>query len=292
MSFENVIGNQSIKQLLSHCLDASNLLHSYMFVGIEGIGKCLLAKEFAKLILDTVQDLSNHPDFMMIRPEDNKSIKIEQIRYLQEKIAEKPIVSDRKVYILDNSDTMTVDAQNCLLKTLEEPPQYAIIILILSNETRILTTIKSRCTKLSFQPLSQAEIKQCLSIQHLDIPNETILKVCSGSIGKYLQMQDEISHYEQIDSIFEQIEQVDMIDVWKNSDVLYQSKDSIHHLLEYMNICLFDKLKQTNDMRYGQCIEIIEQTKKKLNANANYDMCIDNLLLKIWEEFHEEYRWS
>ena len=64
----------------------------------------------------------NHPDFMFVDSEDEKSIKIGQIRLLQENISEKPIVSTKKVYIINNSDLMTVEAQNCLLKTLEEPP--------------------------------------------------------------------------------------------------------------------------------------------------------------------------
>ncbi len=292
MSFENIIGNQEIKQLLLHSVDTSNLLHSYLFVGIEGIGKCLFAKDFAKLILNHSQDLSNHPDFMIIKPEDGKSIKIEQIRYLQEKISEKPIVSNKKVYIIDNSDSMTVESQNCLLKTLEEPPEYAIIILVLSNENKLLTTIKSRCTKVVFHSLTNEEMYQYFSLQNMEIPNEMMLKLCNGSIGKLLQMQEEISSYEKIDTIFQHIEQKDIIDVWNCSDILYQSKDSIQHLLEYMNILLLEKLKDTNDLKYVHCINIIEQTKKRLSTNANYDMCIDHLLLKIWEEFHEEYRWS
>ena len=100
-------------------------------------------------------------------------------------------------------------------------------------------------------------------------------------------MQDESINYDQIDEIFENIESLDMIDVWKNSDVLYQSKENIIHLLEYINIILFVKLKQTNNLHYSNCISYVEQTKSRLSSNANFDMCIDNLLLKVWEEFHE-----
>lgn len=292
MSFENIIGNQNVKQLLIHSVQTSNLLHSYLFVGIEGIGKCLFAQEFAKLILNSKQDIFQHPDFILIEPEDGKSIKIEQIRYLQDKISEKPIVSNKKVYIINDSDAMTVEAQNCLLKTLEEPPEYAIIILILSNENKILTTIKSRCTKIIFHPLSQEEIIQYFSLRQLQVPNETMLKVCNGSIGKLIQIQEESSQYEKIDSIFQHIEQENIIDIWNQSDILYGAKDNIQHLLEYINILLFEKLKNTNDLRYAHCIDAVEKAKKRLSANANYDMCIDNLLLKIWEEFHEEYRWN
>ena len=116
---------------------------------------------------------------MLLDSEDGKSIKIEQIRYMQEKIAEKPITSNKKIYIIDNSDTMTKEAQNCLLKTLEEPPEYAVIILLVSNENNILNTIKSRCTKILFNPLSKEELLYYLNQNDIEIPNERTLKLCA-----------------------------------------------------------------------------------------------------------------
>lgn len=105
-------------------------------------------------------------------------------------------------------------------------------------------------------------------------------------------MQDEVTYYEQIDYILNNFEHENIIDIWNHSDVFYHAKDIINNLLEYTNIVLLDKLKDTNDIRYANCIQIIEQTKKRLSSNANYDMCIDNLLLRMWEEFHEKYSWS
>ena len=116
---------------------------------------------------------------MLIDAEDGKSIKIEQIRYMQEKIAEKPIASNKKVYIINNSDTMTKEAQNCLLKTLEEPPEYAVIILVLANENNMLNTIKSRCTKIMFNPISKEEIIHYFNSNGLEMPNERTLKLCA-----------------------------------------------------------------------------------------------------------------
>lgn len=101
-------------------------------------------------------------------------------------------------------------------------------------------------------------------------------------------MQDEVSNYEQIDYVLNNFEQIDIIDLWNKSTVFYQAKDSINNLLEYTNVVFLDKLKSTNDIRYANCIQIVEQTKKRLSSNANYDMCIDNLLLKIWEEYHQK----
>ncbi len=307
MHFEHIIGNDNVKSLLTHTIHTNNILHSYMFIGLDGIGKSLFAKDFANMILCTSTDFtnkpcglceactlyasSNHPDFMLIEPEDGKSVKIEQIRYLQEKIAEKPITSSKKVYVINDSDTMTKEAQNCLLKTLEEPPEYAVIILVLSNESQMLPTIKSRCTKIVFHALKQDELNAYFSLHYGNTLDDNILKVCNGSIKKAIETQDDMELYTQMNTILHSLEQNDMIDVWNNSDSLYQAKDKIQSVLEYISIVLMNQLLYSQDMRYANCIQIIEQTKKRLTSNANFDMCIDNLLLKMWEEFHEKYSW-
>lgn len=103
-------------------------------------------------------DSDNNPDFQLIESEDGK-IKIEKIRQMQRKVAEKPIISKNKVYIINDADTMTTEAQNCLLKTLEEPPEYITIILVCSNDGNLLSTIKSRCTRIQFEPISNNENK-------------------------------------------------------------------------------------------------------------------------------------
>lgn len=120
----------------------------------------------------------NNPDFTVLGPEES-SIKIEQIRMMQTKIIEKPIISSKKVYIIDDSQTMTTEAQNCLLKTLEEPPEYVMIILICNNESQLLTTIKSRCTKLIFHNIENQTLKRYL--QNKGIFNnisDQILQAC------------------------------------------------------------------------------------------------------------------
>ena len=170
--FEKIIGNEKNKTILKKALELNKTSHSYLFWGTEGIGKKKIALEFAKKLLCLTPneencrckaciefDSNNNPDFMMIEPQDGK-VKIDQIREMQRKVAEKPIVSDNKVYIIDDSDTMTSEAQNCLLKTLEEPPEYVTIILICSNEDNMLSTIKSRCTRIHFENLEISEVKE------------------------------------------------------------------------------------------------------------------------------------
>ena len=234
---------------------------------------------------------ASHPDFLQIEPEDGKTIKIDQIRYLQEKIAEKPVTSEKKVYIINECDTMTREASNALLKTLEEPPRYATIILITANENKLLVTIRSRCTKIVFQSLSEMELKSYLEhkgseeskVININNVTENMLKQCQGSIGKLLKIQEEKEDYEQVEKIIENLEKEDITQIWKNSEIFYQAKEKILDLLDYMNVIFYEKLLLNKDGKYTDAISIVEETKKKINANSNYDMCIDNLLLKLWE---------
>ena len=301
MNFDNIIGNDNIKVLLDNLIKTNSLVHSYMFIGIDGIGKVLFANNFAKMILCQNEpkacnscsscikfDSKNHPDFMQIDSEDGKSIKINQIRLLQEKISEKPIISNKKVYIINSSDLMTVEAQNCLLKTLEEPPEYAVIILVLSNENKLLSTIKSRCTKIAFQKLTNNELMKYANSNNLEL-NSSLLSVCDGSISKLLNLQTNIESYNLLDDIIASFSNDNIIDIWNKSEILYKSKDNIIQLLEYFNNVFLEKLKNTKDTKYISAIKTVEDTKNKLSNNSNYDMCIDNLLLQIWEEFNEGY---
>ena len=301
MNFNDIIGNENIKELLQNSIKTNNLVHSYMFVGPDGIGKKLFADAFAKMILCEEHNSScnecnscilfssqNHPDFMVIDAENSKEIKIAQVRFLQEKIAEKPVVSSKNVYIINNVDLMNTEAQNCLLKTLEEPPEYAVIILVLSNESKLLNTIKSRCTKITFNRLTNDELLKYANINKIDI-NSHLLSICEGSISRLIQLKDNLSVYNDLDLIINNLANSDIVDIWNNAEILYKSKDEIMDFLNYFNITFLDKLRNTNDEKYINIIKIVEKTKNRLSANANYDMSVDNLLLQIWEEFHENH---
>ena len=301
--FKKIIGNELIKEMLSTSIENGTPSHSYLFVGVKGIGKKLCAYEFAKQILcqeekqkkeQEIQqgcscksciefDSNNHPDFMCIQPDGN-SIKIEQIRFLQKKIQEKPILSNKKVYIINDAETMTVEAQNCLLKTLEEPPEFATIILIGSNENAFLTTIKSRCMVLKFMPIEDEKIREYMQKNYgIGELTSNHLSIFQGSIGKAIMLKDKQDEYNQIIELVEKLNEKDLIEIIKMSEILYKSKEEIFEILEYMNILLFEKTKE--DYLYTNCIKIVENTKKRLKQNANYDMCIDNMLFNMKEQF-------
>ena len=314
--FENIVGNNKIKESLKNAVKSNNVSHSYLFIGKAGVGKKLFAKDLAKKVMclgsnydaqDNVLrsardnkekvesenlslefdncdscikfDANSNPDFSIIVP-DGKSIKIEQIRDLKARILEKPISSNKKVYIIDDADTMTEESQNCLLKTLEEPPEYAMIILIASNENRMLQTIKSRCVIIRFEDLTNEEISQILHTNDQDI-----IRLCEGSVAKADTISEKREMFAQLKNIADYLSKNSLIDVLNNSDLLYSSKDDIMTLLDFLNIIFFEKAKE--NIKYSKAIDIIEKTKKKIMANNNYDMCIDYMLMHIWEELHK-----
>ncbi len=289
--FEQIIGNQKIQEQLKQSIRNHKTSHSYLFVGTEGIGKKQIAKEFSKTLLCLEEepsycnkcksciefDTQNNPDFQIISPDGN-AIKIEQIREIQKKVFEKPIISNKKIYIIDDSDKMTKEAQNCLLKTLEEPPEYVIIILIGTNENAFLSTIKSRCTIIHFQDIPEKELKKFLKEKGITIQNDEILKAFGGSIGKAILLQNKQEKYMQVYDMLVNIKEKDIIEMLKNTQTIFQ-KDEIENILQYMNSILLELAKQ--EYQYADCIEIVENTKKRLQSNANYDMSIDNMLLQI-----------
>ncbi len=297
MEFKDIIGNTDVKNYLIKSINKKNILHSYLFLGTEGIGKLLVAKEFAKKILclnNTEEEIctcksctcfngKNHPDYCVIN-EEGESIKIDTIRSITEKAFEKPILSNRKVYIINDFEKMTKEAQNCLLKTLEEPPEFVVIILISSNENIILNTIKSRCMTIKFHNIDDKELldyaKNVLEYENI---SENLLKSFEGSIGKAIKLKDNKEIYDKIESLISNLTKKDLVDIMLDGRILY-NKEIIQDILDYIIVCLYSKKNENNS--YINCIKYVNDCSSRLKSNSNFDMSIDNLLFKMWEELN------
>ena len=109
-----------------------------------------------------------------------------------------------------------------------------------------------------------------------------MLEAFQGSIGKAIQLQDKQEEYEQIENVIVNLEKRDKIDTLNGAEIIYKAKDEKFEILDYINIILLDMARKSG--KYANCINIVEDTKKRLQSNANYDMCIDNMLLKLWEQ--------
>ena len=205
MYFENIIGQDFAKKYLTNSIKKNKLNNAYMFEGMDGIGKKKFADELSKLLLD-YENLENSPDYVLIKPDGN-SIKIAQIRNLQSDIVIRPH-KDYKIYIINNAEKMTVEAQNALLKTLEEPPHYAIIVLVTNNKESLLETIQSRCDIIKFSPIPIEDLKRYLINTGIEEERAQLLAIFSrGSIenalnlsqsSEFSMMREDIQQYIQI----------------------------------------------------------------------------------------------
>ena len=308
MYFENIIGQEFAKKYLGNSIAKNKVNHAYMFEGIEGIGKKKFSEEFSKILLE-IESLENSPDLINIHPDGN-SIKIAQIRKLQTDIIIKPH-KKYKIYIINQAEKMTVEAQNALLKTLEEPPEYAIMILITSNKAALLDTIKSRCETIKFLPISLIDLKKYLVQNGVEEQRAQLLATFSrGSIEKALELSESADFAlmrEDIQMYIETILEKNLIDILEiptgmdkyKADIIGTLDIMINYFRDMMiekenadksMIINADKItfiknmsKKINYSQVSKIIDIIEETKKKIRSNCNFNISIQVMALNIYE---------
>ncbi|MWV47596.1 DNA polymerase III subunit delta' [Paenibacillus sp. HJL G12] len=195
MSFQDIMGQDTAKQLLQSALRSDSVSHAYIFSGPAGCGQMKTAMTFAQALFCTeLQDDAcghclecrkvlhgNHPDLHLLAP-DGSSIKIDQIRELQRVFSYRSESKNPKVYIIDHADTMTVQAANSLLKFLEEPPVPAVAVLITENGQALLPTIQSRAQTIAFFPLRPSLMLQ----QLVDEGHPPLLARCAVQLSSGL----------------------------------------------------------------------------------------------------------
>ena len=293
--FEDVKGQDAIVRTLKNQINADRIGHAYLFCGTRGTGKTTVAKIFAKAVncehpvdgspcgeCAMCKSIAAGTSMNVIEIDAASNNGVDNIREIREEVTYRPTEGKYKVYIIDEVHMLSIGAFNALLKTLEEPPEYITIILIGSNENSFLSTIKSRCTILRFKDIKQEEIEKYLEENGIYFKDKRILKACSGSIGKALKVKDKQDEYENIHEFIENIGQKDIIEIFQKAEFIYNSKDEIKDILQYINILLLELAKE--NYKYAECVEIVEDTKKRLQSNANYDMTIDNMLMKMKEK--------
>ncbi len=275
--FDNIIGHEDKKNYFKNIIKEHNISHSYIFYGKEGIGKLTFAKQIAKQILNT-DNLETCPDYKYIKKlDDKKDILIEQIRNdIIDNIYIAPITCDHKVYIIDDAEYLNISAQNSLLKTLEEPPEYVVIILICSNLNNILTTILSRANKINFSGIDKEDIiNYCKTDLNISLPDK-IINYADGSIGKIIKIinNNMITEFEKVDKFISCILDRNVIDAMNISENIDFNDQDIVQYLEYSLFIL---------KKYST-IKIVERAILRLKNNGNYDIVKDNMILKIIDE--------
>ena len=322
---EKVLGHEEVIRHLQNAVEKEQVSHSYIFAGEKGSGKKLLAKLFAMTLQceehkkEPCMHCSscrkamsrNHPDIIYVDHVKPTSIGIEEIReQLVSDVEIKPYTGPYKIYIVDEAEKMTIQAQNALLKTIEEPPAYAVILLLANNNTGLLPTITSRCVTLNFKPVRDEVIRKYL-MEELQIPDyraDICAAFSQGNVGKAkrlalsdsfgemlehaLHMVKYISEMEPSDLV-EDLKKIntykmdiqdylDLLTVWYRDVLMFKvTKD--------MNLLIFkDEYKMINET--GEKVDYagleailaaIDTARTRLNANVNMELAMELLLLTM-----------
>ncbi|TCT11683.1 DNA polymerase-3 subunit delta' [Natranaerovirga pectinivora] len=326
-TFNDIIGYDDIKEHFRLSIRSSKISHAYIINGQKGMGKKLIGNIFAKTLQCIEEkdnpcnqctsckqyDSENNPDVVFVKSTKLKSIGVDDIRsQINQDIYIKPYSYKYKIYMIDEAEKLTEQAQNALLKTIEEPPTYGIIILLVNNIFKLLPTILSRCVVINLKPIEDVKIKKYLiENNNIDEVDANIYVAMSqGIIGraKELALSDDfnkmrkecvslliklntlsineiLDRASKIDEYKDRIEEyLDIILTWYRDILVLKSTNTNNKLIhkDYYNYLL----KASNDLTYnkiGNTIKKIEETKKMILNNVNYQLSMESLLLNIKE---------
>lgn len=270
---DNIIGHKEVKDILKKMIEEEKVGHAYLFVGKEGIGKKLTAIAFAKQIMSLGNSKFSESELKMISPE-NDVIKVDEIRNLISEVYLKPTESSHKVFIIDDADKMNLNAQNALLKVLEEPPSYATIILIVANKEKMIKTILSRITEITFDSLSNEELEKIVG-------TNTNLEYARGSASKALELLSGDTYCIAC-ALKEEIEKKDFLLLNKKVSEIKQSGYDWIKILEMLKMMYYQEI-ENNTYEKIQKMNQIDWTIKKLGKNANLDLALDELIIELSE---------
>ena len=325
--YSKIIGHENIISQLISAVSMSKINHAYIFNGPDGSGKNMLAKAFAQALLCEKQgpegcgechfckqtESGSNPDLIYIRHSKENIISVDDIREsLVQDIQIKPYNGLYKVYIIDEAEKLTVQAQNALLKTIEEPPEYSVIIFLTNNDEIFLPTIISRCIIFKFRPLRDSVVADYLMREH-KLP-EYEARMCAsyaqGKIGRAVSLVKS----DVFDKIRDEALKIAKnIHTYSNPDILDavkragEYKDDIKDYIDviemwFRDVLLFKVTKDANNLVFMDDINYIrkqaskssyeglenilrgcETAKQRLDANVNFDLAIELMLLNIKE---------
>ena len=325
--YKGIIGHEKTIEFLKKAIESDKVYHAYIFDGEDYSGKSLIAGAFAMALQcekggpepcggchsckQAITD--NQPDIIKVTHEKPNTIGVDDVRLqISGDIGIKPYSSPYKVYIMNEAEKMTVQAQNALLKTLEEPPEYAVIMLLTTNVNALLPTILSRCVVLNMKPVSDQLIKKYLmtELQITDYKADVCVAFARGNLGKARQlafsegfenMKDEalsILKYVQDMELNEMVaaanqikeykldrnDLIDIMTVWYRDVLLFKATNDMNHLVfREEGSTLRQVARRSSYEGIEAVLEALEKAKKRLDANVNPDLVMELLFLTMKE---------
>ncbi len=325
--FTDIVGQEQLKEHLQNAIAMNKVSHAYIINGERNAGKEFIARVFAMALQcekkeaepcgechSCKQALSNNqPDIIYISHEKPNTIGVEDIRaQINNDIVIKPYSSPRKIYIVNEGEKMTPQAQNALLKTLEEPPEYAVIVILTTNVEALLPTVLSRCVVLNMKPVSDALVKKYL-MEQLGVPDykaNICVAFARGNIGKakLLASSEEFEKVkDEAVSLVKNINDMEIHEIVKAIKKISEYKFDVNDYLDilmawYRDVLFFKATKDVNSLVFKEEIQQImrvsdrstyegietivnalQSAKKRLEANVNFDLTMELLLLAIQE---------
>ena len=325
--FGNIIGQEQIKAHLQGALESEKVSHAYIINGEKSSGKEFIARIFAMALQceqegtdpcnecrSCKQALSgNQPDILYVSHEKPNTISVDDIRVqVNNNVAVKPYSSRYKVYIINEAEKMTPQAQNAILKTLEEPPEYVVILLLVSNVNTLLPTVLSRCVLLNMKPVRDSLMKKYL-MEELRVPDykaDVCVAFARGNVGKAkaLASSEEFENVKnealgllkyvqdmEIPEIVMAIKRIgeyrlevndylDILAIWYRDVLLFKATADVNHLVFREEIQTIRKVAGRSSYEgIENVIRALDKAKRRLDANVNFDLAMELLFLEMKE---------
>ena len=323
--FKDVVGHRDIIQYIKDAVGQNKVSHAYILNGQRGSGKKMLAKLFAMTLQcesgeaepcgecrSCIQaNNGNQPDIITVKHEKPASISVDDVRtQINGDIMIKPYSSPYKVYIVPEADLMTVQAQNAILKTIEEPPEYAVIFLLTENADSLLPTIRSRCVMLKLRNIKDKLVKKYL-MEQMQVPDyqaDLCAAFAQGNIGRAIMLAKS-EHFNEIKE--DAIQLMKYIDEMELSEIVAAIKEINRYKLEvadyldimtiwYRDVLLYKATKDVGGLVFGDqlkfikqkaskssyegletILESIEKAKVRIKANVNFDLLMELLYVLV-----------
>jgi len=326
-NYSDIIGHEDIVKHFKSSLELGKVSHAYILNGEKGSGKKTVAKVFAKTLLcETGQadpcgqcrsclqvDTGNQPDLIWVTHEKPGVISVDEVRsQILHDIELKPYSSRYKIYIVPDAQLMNPQAQNALLKTLEEPPEYVVIMLLTSNVDTFLPTILSRCIVLNFKPVDPLQVMEYLMSQ-IGI-DQGKARFCTdfaqGNLGKAVRLAISPDYNEikedsirllrriqdmEIDEIIEAVrnigkyklditDYIDIMTMWFRDILMVKISNSPNKIIFKDEFSIMKKQgSKTSYEGIENILEAMDKLKIRLEANVNFDIAMELMLLTVKE---------
>ena len=326
--FSDIVGQEQLKEHLENAVRLNKVSHAYIINGERCAGKEFIAKTFAMALqCENRQDSEpcgechsckqalsgNQPDIIFLTHEKPNTISVDDIReQINNDVAIKPYSSTKKIYIISEGEKMTIQAQNALLKTLEEPPEYAVIIILTENADMLLSTILSRCVLLNMKPAKDTQVKKFL-METMEIPDykaDVCVAFARGNVGKArllanseefdkvkeealsllkyigdMEINEIVSAIKKINEYkFDVNDYLDILSIWYRDVLLFKATHDANGLVFREEIQAIRKVADKSTYEGIEIIiEALEKSKQRLKANVNFDLTMELLLLTIKE---------